>query len=69
MFVERVRNERKAKGEPGSSVEAMFVEEAFHGWLEVSVIAWEKKMIMRGEGLELVKHTHAQYCYRWDKAT
>lgn len=33
-FVERVRREREDKGKPGGSVEAVYVEEAFHGWLE-----------------------------------
>ncbi|GJC83634.1 lipase 2 [Colletotrichum liriopes] len=71
MFVERVKNEREEKGKSGSSIEAVFVEEAFHGWLEVpnSVIPMEKKMTMLDKGLELVKHTHTQYGYRWEKAS
>ncbi|GKT56397.1 lipase esterase family [Colletotrichum tofieldiae] len=71
MFVERVKNEREAKGKSGSSIEAVFVEEAFHGWLEVpnSVIPMEKKMTMLDKGLELVKHTHTQYGYRWEKTS
>ncbi|GKT44472.1 lipase 2 [Colletotrichum spaethianum] len=33
------------------------------------VVQVEKKMAMLGKGLELIKRTHAQYDYRWERAS
>ncbi|WYZ37095.1 hypothetical protein EsH8_II_000601 [Colletotrichum jinshuiense] len=68
-FVERVKREREEKGKPADTVEALYLEDAFHGWLEVpnAVVPLEKKMIMWGKGLELIQKVHEQYNWRWKR--
>ncbi|KAF4875370.1 Lipase 2 [Colletotrichum siamense] len=66
-FVERVKKEREDKGKDGESVEAFYLENAFHGCLEAPNVAFSitEKMQLWKPGIHLIQNTHNEYNWTW----
>ncbi|KAL0940432.1 lipase esterase family [Colletotrichum truncatum] len=69
-FVERVKKEREEKGKDGGSVEAFYVEDLFHGCLEVPnvVVPVSKKMVMWQRGLDVIRAAQESHGWQWKKS-
>ena len=63
-FVERVKKEIEEKRLDGRSCEALYLEDAFHGWLELPVLNKalnEKKDVAFEAAIKHLKETHRRY--------
>ncbi|KAH7303776.1 Alpha/Beta hydrolase protein [Stachybotrys elegans] len=68
-FVERVKREIEDRGERKRSIETMWVEDQFHGYLEVPDIAVSKakKMEAWDKGVDLIREVHREYGWKWNE--
>lgn len=70
-FVERVKKEINENGldeSEGRSCEALYLEGAFHGWLELPVLnkaLTEKKNVAFDAAIKHLQETHQKYGWRW----
>ncbi|KAK2756378.1 lipase esterase family [Colletotrichum kahawae] len=66
-FVERARKEREDKGKDGKSVEALYMESAFHGCLEApnAVFPTTQKTQLWEKGMNFIQRVHKGYYWKW----
>lgn len=65
-FAARVDNDRQVAGQAGPALDIEYVEDGFHGYLEVPdlVVPWTKKMQVYEKGLNMIEAAHEENGWR-----
>ncbi|RMZ88050.1 hypothetical protein DV736_g4717, partial [Chaetothyriales sp. CBS 134916] len=67
-FVERVKRDDDARGDTTRTLETLYLEDMFHGFVEVPnwVVPWPKKKAAYDKAIALIRDAHREHGWVWE---